>query len=958
MAVRVARSRAAAVLILLALALGTLVGVALVSSPSVFAIDEPTEAEDPPDSEFSLDYVPLVQTSYTVTFAGTAEASQAVRVEPLGGDPVEPFCDTVANAVDGRWECTVTFQRSGEIEVQAYREGGLFTDDFDRDHFMLVEHASFDAAPGPIYWSSDSNLIISGTKSPGSNVDVSLDDEWFCDSPWEEENLTTWECTMYWGEGSPPDGTYTLEVSPYAVSGENVYYGDSEQIGLIIDSADPPMASFTWPLTVGPGYREVTDALPRIAVSYLTPYFEGTGEPGATVHVIALEGDDRESQIWDYAWPVCDTTVEPDGAWACFGDWEGSIPPGTVWTVGTWQEDLAGNATSYDDSSAQLVIEYVEGPVDPVITSPHDGAILTGPDVTISGTGAVGDAIKLYEGPDAEDATYYCGGEGTTFPVVDGQWSCTIPDLPPGAHTFTAMSAHFVGYYVSGGTDTVSFTLVAPGAPTTPPGPTTTTHAPTPTTWTFQLTDASGKPIDPSSLKPGDRFFIYAQGLPPGASVSVELHSTPIPLGAATVDALGDLRMPVSIPADVAPGSHTVVATLTPPGGVPSTVSVPVAIGTAPTPDAVDELEAGAEPTDEPAEAPAGAASGEVSSAGASGPDFSEPSTIGSTLQTWSSVTITSTTLAVVAAMTVALIVLVALPAELLQSTFSANYQRAFGWLAPVTARGTALRERIPAGLRDPRLAGFLTVATTALVLCFADPGFGFSAWSLRLWLAVFASLFIVNVAAMTIVRSVARRTFGVESRLDPMPATILIVAASVLVSRLAHIEPGFLFGVVVGVVFVRELVRHEEGRLASIGAVVLIGIGLVSWAAYSLLPAAEGASTGVQFLRDFTAATTLEALSTLLIALLPLAFLDGEGIFKWRKGLWVLIYAAAVTAFVIVVVPMGDAWGDMSAPILGWTTLFLVFALFATGVWAYFRWVPERNPHREEERVGGPGGA
>jgi len=279
----------------------------------------------------------------------------------------------------------------------------------------------------------------------------------------------------------------------------------------------------------------------------------------------------------------------------------------------------------------------------------------------------------------------------------------------------------------------------------------------------------------------------------------------------------------------------------------------------------------------------------------------------------------------------------------------SANYTRAFGWLAPVTARGRRFRARIPAFLKDPKVSGFLTVATTALVLCFADPQFGWSAWSLRLWLAVFASLFMVNVVSMSIVRAVARRKYGVESRLDPMPATILIVAGSVLVSRLAHIEPGFLFGVVVGVIFVRELMKIEEGRLASLGGLVLIGLGISSWIAYSLLPNPESASATVQFFRDFTAAMTLESLSTLLIALLPLAFLEGQGIFKWQKAVWALIYGTAVAAFVIVVVPMGESWGDMTAPILGWTTLFLIFAVIATGVWAYFKLRPSPEPAHEE---------
>jgi hypothetical protein len=167
-------------------------------------------------------------------------------------------------------------------------------------------------------------------------------------------------------------------------------------------------------------------------------------------------------------------------------------------------------------------------------------------------------------------------------------------------------------------------------------------------------------------------------------------------------------------------------------------------------------------------------------------------------------------------------------------------------------------------------------------------------------------------------------------------------VALSVLVSRLAHIEPGFLFGLVVGVMFARELRTAEDGKLATMATALLIAFGFGAWLLFSVLPAEGGVA--VQFTRDLLSATTLEAISTLLIALLPLAFLEGRTIFAWSKAVWVGVYAAAVTAFMIIVVPMSDSWGDVSAPLFGWVTLFAVFGLVALAVWALFRFIPEKD--------------
>ena len=88
-------------------------------------------------------------------------------------------------------------------------------------------------------------------------------------------------------------------------------------------------------------------------------------------------------------------------------------------------------------------------------------------------------------------------------------------------------------------------------------------------------------------------------------------------------------------------------------------------------------------------------------------------------------------------------------------------------------------------------------------------------------------------------------------------------------------------------------------------------------------------------------AAITLEALGTLVIALLPIEFLDGRTIFRWSKLAWTGLYLLTLLVFLFVVVPLTDNWGVASAPIFGWGTLFVVFALVAVVTWALFRRKP-----------------
>jgi len=81
-----------------------------------------------------------------------------------------------------------------------------------------------------------------------------------------------------------------------------------------------------------------------------------------------------------------------------------------------------------------------------------------------------------------------------------------------------------------------------------------------------------------------------------------------------------------------------------------------------------------------------------------------------------------------------------------------------------------------------------------------------------------------------------------------------------------------------------------------------------------------------------------------MIIAMLPLTFLDGKTIFRWNKWAWAGIYLLTVLVFAVIVMPISNNWGAMTAPIFGWGTLFVVFAIVAFGTWAVFRFLPGRR--------------
>lgn len=241
--------------------------------------------------------------------------------------------------------------------------------------------------------------------------------------------------------------------------------------------------------------------------------------------------------------------------------------------------------------------------------------------------------------------------------------------------------------------------------------------------------------------------------------------------------------------------------------------------------------------------------------------------------------------------------------------------------------------------LANPWVGSGATILAASIMLGFADPDFGFTGASVRLVLAMIAAVVVINVGISLVVMKVAKRAFDVSAVLQPMPAALAIVGISVLVSRLAGISPGFLFGIVLGVAYARELKLRDEARLGILTVGLTIAAGLLAWVGYGVASATiAGQGFANNLLIEALAAVTLEALGTLVVALLPIEFLDGRTIFRWSKPAWLGLYAVTALIFVFVVVPLSDNWGTMSAPIFGWGTLFAVFAAVAIITWAVFR--------------------
>ena len=867
----------------------------------------PFDSANPPAQNIvtTTDSTPTM--SGTFVSSGVPESNATVEVD--FGDATFPdyssafggtFCVTTTLA-DGSWSCT------GPTSVPAFTYGGFYGISIvGTDQAGNAQQLSPDPTfglkvntPPPLpdslsVVSNQPNIELEGTGVAGGIINGTVSDGESCTSM---VNSGRYECDFT----PAADGVYTVALVQ-SVDG--------------ISSTPPPVtvtvrldqtAPTDWPDFFSPWTVESPGRAEYVTTNGVQN-FQGGAEPDA--HVFVYSAPDADGYPADVTpdGPVCDALADSSGFWSCTAGPD-PIPSGT-YSIGARQFDEAGNPGPNQVATFELVIDAV--PTAPAIATPEAGSaskLRDGDPVTFSGSAGNGTTVKVYEGD-----SVLCQS-----PVSAGTWSCTIPTLSDGAHTVAALAVDHYGI----SSDAVSRTFtVLPKA-----------IGRTPLTFTIGVTDSDGNPLDSTTLTPGETIILWSTGLPPGSTVFAELHSAPYPLGSATVGDDGSFKLKTSIPLDVDPGDHEFSVTVTPPGDDATTITSHTSV--APVVVA---------PSDDATQQPLAAGAGAPPIGQRPDDGFDSPSTFASTLPAFGSFPVTPTTVAVTGGIALAFLLLVAFPSELLEDTVRENYDRAFGWLAPVRRRIDHARGRFGGMLRNPWAGIALSVAATAVILGFADPTFGFTGASVRLLLGMLISVVVINIGIYLLVLRLAKRSYGVAGTLRSLPGALIIVALSVLVSRLAHISPGFLFGLVLAVVYTSELQAAQRAKLVILTTGFTIAAGILAWLGYSALVSTHGSGFWYQLGLETLVAITLEAVGTLIITMLPLTFLDGKVIFRWNKWAWAGVYLLTIVVFAVIVMPISNNWGSMTAPIFGWGTLFVVFAIVAFGTWAVFRFIPRQG--------------
>ncbi|MGA4539988.1 FGLLP motif-containing membrane protein [Uniformispora flossi] len=251
-------------------------------------------------------------------------------------------------------------------------------------------------------------------------------------------------------------------------------------------------------------------------------------------------------------------------------------------------------------------------------------------------------------------------------------------------------------------------------------------------------------------------------------------------------------------------------------------------------------------------------------------------------------------------------------------------------------------------------------VLISAILSTVVDPDSGFNAKTGILLLGFLIAAPIVIIAYAWPGEQVAKRASQVPGALKTIPPALILAFFCTLLSRLSDFVPGYVFGLVLGYVALRErqLSRSQEGRGVLFGAIAVLVVSGAAWAGLEFLhdkATERNANTGLLIADTVLGTIFIMGLETVIFGLVPLRFLDGAKLRKWNLWVWLGTYALAIALFVhVLVLNSGTAGSDNDTSTTAALVLFAGFGGVAVLFWAYFRFVPE--PGTAPAFAGAPG--
>jgi hypothetical protein len=287
------------------------------------------------------------------------------------------------------------------------------------------------------------------------------------------------------------------------------------------------------------------------------------------------------------------------------------------------------------------------------------------------------------------------------------------------------------------------------------------------------------------------------------------------------------------------------------------------------------------------------------------------------------------------------LLLAVAFPSQLFNSTLDENYDEVRGWFG-------FRRPHEHDSVRHQIVEFVAFVLLGGVLYGLLSPDFGFDRSSAALALGLSVSLVVVSIGFRLPHMLYIHHRDGEWPKLRVLPGTALVAIVCVAVSRLVHFQPGYLYGLIAGLAFRRQLAADANGELTAVSALSVFAVGILAWVArVPVSAAASGPNPSIWLvtLEACLAATCILGIESVVICLIPLRFVDGSKLAAWSRTAWAVVFGLVAFGFVHILLRPDSGYIASTSSRLTVIVLFVAFGVLSIGFWAYFRFRPARVP-------------
>jgi hypothetical protein len=308
--------------------------------------------------------------------------------------------------------------------------------------------------------------------------------------------------------------------------------------------------------------------------------------------------------------------------------------------------------------------------------------------------------------------------------------------------------------------------------------------------------------------------------------------------------------------------------------------------------------------------------------------------------------------------LTLLIVFLFGLTAEIFNSTMDANRDEVHGWWMRIFRRpAQALGALTVTGSSLGRLSGVSRLGSVGLVLLvlsllgliygFLSPDFGLNQQSVILFVSLVVGLGFLTYFAEGSSTRLAHRRYRADASIKLYGTAVIVAILAVVISRLVDFQPGLLYGFIASAVIVAPiaLARRDDATLVLVPAFGLLVVSILAWMLLGpVRVAAADGSWAPALAETILAMIFIGGLEGLFITMLPLRFLDGATVMAWSRVAWALVFGTVTFLWWQLLLNQESSFisafeqsnVQMVLAVLG------VFMLTTGGLWAYFRFKPD----------------